>query len=113
MRALRSELISSNIANIDTPDYKSVDLKFEHILEQAGNSLKLKVTNPKHISETGAADINNEIVKNPETGRADGNNVNIDSEMLKLTKNNIQYNIAVQLISKSFLKIKEAMRERT
>ena len=40
-----------------------------------------------------ASNIADEMVGSPVPGRPDGNNVNIDEEMLKLTENNIQYNV--------------------
>ncbi|MCP5107105.1 MAG: flagellar basal body rod protein FlgB [bacterium] len=108
-KVAKSELIASNIANIDTPGYKAKSLKFERVLSDEMGGLQLKKTHPKHM-EGGAAGLKtNEVVESTSPGRPDGNNVNVDQEMLKLSKNNIQYNVAVQLLSKRLKHIKEAI----
>lgn len=110
-KVLKSKLIASNIANIDTPGYKSKDLQFEKVLNDEIGSLRLKVTNDKHMDDTPQGVKNGKIVENPNPGRPDGNNVNIDEELLKLTKNNIQYNVAVQLLAKRMSHIKDAIQQ--
>lgn len=112
-KVLRNKLIASNVANVDTPGYTSKDLKFEHVLKQNAEELHLamKVTNPRHMTDGVEGIINNEITENPNPGRPDGNNVNIDDEMLKLTENNIQYNVAVQLLAKRLGHIKDAIAQ--
>jgi flagellar basal-body rod protein FlgB len=110
-KVLKSKLLASNIANVDTPGYKSKDLKFEKVLNDEIGSLRLKMTNDKHMDDTPQGVKNGEIVENPNPGRPDGNNVNIDEELLKLTKNNIQYNVAVQLLAKRMSHIKDAIQQ--
>jgi flagellar basal-body rod protein FlgB len=109
----RSELIASNIANVDTPGYKAKDLAFHRILADSmeNEGLTLKRTHVKHMTggESTAGGSVNEIVEEPNPGRPDGNNVNIDQEMLKLTENNIQYNVSVQLLSKRLRQIANAI----
>ncbi|MCP4214151.1 MAG: flagellar basal body rod protein FlgB [bacterium] len=109
-RAARAKLIASNVANVDTPGYKSVDLQFQDELEKETGNLQMKITHQRHMTEYKEVGLaNNNIVESPHVGRADGNNVSIDQEMLKLTKNNIQYNIGVQLLSKRFAQLKSAV----
>lgn len=112
-KVLQSKLIASNIANVDTPGYVSKDLKFDHVLKQNADELNIamKVTNPKHMTDGVSGILNNEIVENPNPGRPDGNNVNIDEEMLKLSENNIQYNVAVQLLAKHMAHIKDSIQQ--
>jgi flagellar basal-body rod protein FlgB len=107
---VESKLIASNVANVDTPGYKAKELKFDDMLKNQMGSLQLKMTHPKHMTDAPSVVPNGEIVENPNPGRPDGNNVNIDEEMLKLTKNNIQYNVAVQLLSKRTRYIKDALQ---
>jgi flagellar basal-body rod protein FlgB len=112
-KVLQSKLIASNIANVDTPGYVSKYLKFDHVLKQNADELNIamKVTNPKHMTDGVSGILNNEIVENPNPGRPDGNNVNIDEEMLKLSENNIQYNVAVQLLAKHMAHIKDSIQQ--
>lgn len=115
MKVLRSKLIASNIANVDTPGYKAKDLKFHRILAEnvEKGDLEIKRTHFKHITSAGTTEtpgsISYEVVESPAPGRPDGNNVNIDEEMLKLTENNIQYNVSVQLLSKRLRQINDAI----
>jgi flagellar basal-body rod protein FlgB len=90
-RGERQKVISSNIANINTPNYKTKDLVFQNELDNSTtNSLKLNQTNFRHLSSPN--DISNSInpklvqVKNLQE-QNDGNNVNLDSQMSEQAKN--------------------------
>jgi flagellar basal-body rod protein FlgB len=93
-RGEKQKVISSNIANINTPNYKTKDLIFEDELKSAGNSLQLKQTNSKHITsiDNGLSTINPKLiqVKGLEE-QNDGNNVNLDSQMGEMSKNKILF----------------------
>ena len=52
-RGEKQKVISSNIANINTPNYKTKDLVFENELNAATNVMQLKQTNSKHINSIG------------------------------------------------------------
>jgi flagellar basal-body rod protein FlgB len=107
---LRSKLIASNVANVDTPGYKSRDINFQDILSESMGSMKLKRTDPRHLGEMGISNRMKEIVEDPNPGRPDGNNVDIDDEMLKLTENNIQYNAAIQFVSRKIKQVNDAIQ---
>ena len=56
IRARRTEMIASNLANADTPNYKSKDFDFRALLKQVADSdsaSNLRMTNPKHIQPGG------------------------------------------------------------
>ena len=94
-RGERQKVISSNIANINTPNYKTKELVFEDELNNSiSNSLQMKATNIKHISNINSsfANFNPKLtqVKNLEE-QNDGNNVNIDSQMSEMSKNKILF----------------------
>lgn len=101
----RNGLIASNIANIDTPDYKALDIKFGDLLKKAvgtGNHLKMKATNENHFtSDMKQIDkIKPRIVTESDPARPDGNNVKIEKEMLKLVETQLMYNAIVQAMTK-------------
>lgn len=107
LRSEKHNIISSNIANIDTPNYKSVDISFEEQLRAAADSSSgngLKKTNDNHLPG-GVRDIENikpEInIDNTPSG-IDGNNVDIDKEVTKMAENTIMYNAVAQLVLKKF-----------
>ncbi len=90
-RGERQKVISSNIANINTPNYKTKDLVFQDELEKSTLNLKMAQTNSRHIQNV---DFSNKI--NPSVvdvkglqEQNDGNNVNLDSQMSELSKNKV------------------------
>ena len=95
-RGERQKVISSNIANINTQNYKTKDLLFQEELDKKAlnNALEMKQTNIKHLSTINA--LSNGLnpilvqVKCLEE-QNDGNNVNLDSQMSEISKNKIMF----------------------
>lgn len=110
-RVVRGELIASNIANVDTPGYKSQDLQFGKILSEKMESINLKKTHPKHIDDNPSGLQAGQVVENPNSGRPDGNNVDINEEILKLTKNSMEYNGRVELLARRMSQIKDSINQ--
>ncbi len=112
LKVMRSKLVASNVANIDTPQYKSKDMSFQKIMTDTMGSMEMKCTHPLHISDP--ASMNNplnDVVEDAAPGRPDGNNVNIDEEMLKLNEINIQYTVASQLVSRKLRMYQDALSQ--
>lgn len=90
----RSELISTNIANVNTTNYKAKRVEFESELQKAigQNDFHLKTTNKNHLRN----DVNNiqPVVKEIQTSsvKENGNNVDLDVEMLNQATNGLYYN---------------------
>ncbi len=103
-RGERQKVISTNIANIDTPDYKTKELKFEDQLNRSENDYKLKLakTHINHISfkhEEQHPNMKLYEVKGLEE-QNDGNNVNLDSQMSEMSKNSIMFSALQSSIKK-------------
>jgi len=103
-RGERQKVISTNIANIDTPDFKTKELKFNDHLKnsQHESRLQLATTHAKHMSldpqsKQGHMSIH-EIEGLPEQN--DGNNVNLDTQMSEMSKNSIMFNAIQSSIKK-------------
>ena len=92
LRAERHNIILSNIANIDTPNYKAKDIVFESELKKSMESnASLQTTQVNHIplGNTGNGEIRPAISETkPLYIREDLNTVDIDKEMTKLSENN-------------------------
>lgn len=97
-RNLKNEIISSNIANINTPFYKAKDVEFESVLkEQANkifkqnetNELKLATTNEKHFGAANSSEENKAKIymRDDYLTRNDANSVDLDKESTELSKN--------------------------
>lgn len=116
-RMMNQEVISSNIANIDTPGYKGKKLEFEDQLKTAldmdGQS-SLKTSNEKHFATAagGLKDVRGNIFFDPRMSiRNDLNSVDIDNEMKKLSENQLYFDAASQIISKKLALLKYAINE--
>lgn len=104
-RGEKQKVLSSNIANINTPNYKTKDLVFENEIEKISNKndLALKITNKNHISH----EISPEMKHNPRLEEVpnleeqnDGNNVNLDQQMSEMSKNSMIFDALQSSIKK-------------
>lgn len=87
----RSQVISNNISNVNTANYKRSYVTFEDTLQNSMDNLSLKKTNPKHLDDGngyGTISINQD---NTTSMNSDGNNVDIDTEMANQAKNTLMY----------------------
>lgn len=112
---LRNEVLSQNLANVDTPGYKRKSVSFEEQLNEATSGLKGIRTDRRHIP-IGQQDIDSVEIKVVQDNkslnmRIDGNNVDIDSEMALMAKNTIQYNTLVQTLNGTFGKLRSVITE--
>jgi flagellar basal-body rod protein FlgB len=110
----RHQLISANIANVDTPGYRTKDIDFAAALKQASESPESQTLG----SLLGLAGGLDQMKQDPEVIetqglaiRNDGNNVNADREMANLAENSLQYTLATQLLGREFSLIRSAIRE--
>ena len=116
IRSLQHRVLSSNIANIDTPNYKAVELAVAEEIngsQNAASSIQLVQTQPGHLplklSQVGHVKL--KAAKPPEFSlRGDGNTVDLDRTMGKLAENTLLYKTAAQLISQKFNGLKNAIR---
>jgi len=104
--ALRQEAIAHNIANVNTPGYRRIDVSFEQFLRAARTNF-LQVSHPRHyalapsqLPAPGAA---------PDADapmRPDGNTVDIEYEMVQLAENQIRFQALSQLITGRYQSLK-------
>ncbi|MBZ4666246.1 flagellar basal body rod protein FlgB [Mahella sp.] len=111
---MRNQVISNNVANVDTPGFKASKVAFEDALKAAvdDNAFKGKVTNIKHIpiGTSSVADVQPQVLQSQNTSmRMDGNNVDIDLEMADLAKTTIAYNAVIQKMTKEFQMLRSAI----
>ena len=90
----RQKVVASNIANVDTPGYRTKDVNFQAELQAAQSSLS------PNVSEIGGLPVKN-----------DGNDVNLDREARLLSENAMRFNLASNLIRSQLATIKEAIQE--
>ena len=116
LRAQRQNLISANLANVETPGYTPNDISFESELKTAlKNGGKDQRTNPRHIPLKGGGvsldRVQGEVIELESRNLGpDGNGVEMEAEMGRMTENQIMYNASVQLLTKKFEMMKQAIR---
>ncbi len=104
-RSDRQKVISSNIANINTPGYKTKDLVFEHELQKVdlGKDLQMSKTNSMHMSGFNETTNKNQATLTQVKGleeQTDGNNVNLDTQMSEMSKNKMIFDALQSSITK-------------
>jgi len=105
LRAARQELLASNIANADTPNYKAKDVNFADALRNAlaGTSTELPAvkTSPMHLSgNTGSSILGAPVMyRKPIQASADGNTVDMDVERAQFADNALRYEASVKFVS--------------
>jgi flagellar basal-body rod protein FlgB len=100
---LRQQAIASNLANVETPNYKRLEVSpsFEAQLRQAvagQNPGEIASLQPELAVDTAAI-----------SGRSDGNTVQLETEMLKLNQNTVENALETQLISGSLARLRLAI----
>ena len=115
LRARRHNLLVSNIANMDTPNYKAFDILVEKEM-QKGNSIRsdsgLIRTQPEHfpLREHRLDRLDVTRVDEPEFSmKQDGNTVDIDRTMSHLAENGMLYNASAQIMGKKFQGLTDAI----
>ena len=96
--SLQQKVTAQNIANLNTPGYKRSYIEFSEELNRA--RLSLKRTNPGHLP-AGEPRVR---VEGDTAMRTDGNNVDLDREMMDLVTNQLRYNILAQTVSERLTK---------
>lgn len=115
LRASNHSLISSNLSNIDTPGYRPQEVNFEEELKKAVGQgpLPLNRTQESHLpaspalSPTGEAPLSLESLEDGPPGELD-----IDTEMSKMVRNNLLYEATAKMLSKKFEALRMVVDEK-
>jgi len=104
---VRQEAIASNIANADTPGYRRLDLAPDFATQ-----LRTRLEAGK-ASET--ASLKPLIVEDPSarTVRPDGNSVEMESELLEMNRNTVEYDYLAEIVTRNIKQMKMAISGRS
>lgn len=113
LRTQRHQVLASNIANADTPNYKARDFDFEKAMQNAmagrtGGGLSLSTTTRGHIAGGGGGAAALQFRTTTQSA-VDGNTVDMDVERSQIAENALQYQIVSQLISDEFKGMRSAL----
>ena len=108
VRGQRQQLLASNIANADTPNYKARDIDFQSVLMQrlsgqaSTNSVSLQRTHQGHIQMTSSVQSPQQMFRVGVQPSLDGNTVDPDIERGNFVKNAFFTEAAISFLGSSF-----------
>ncbi len=106
----RTELLASNLANVDTPHYKARDLDFRAILTGAqAQTIPMQVTQPGHLGIRSPVD-ESALYRNPHQPSLDGNSVESEQEHLHFAENTLQYQASMTFLNERIVGLRSAIR---
>jgi flagellar basal-body rod protein FlgB len=98
--SLRQKVIANNIANLETPGYRRIDVRFEELLAKCLNS----------SGKVDLTKVNPEIYQPRETTvKSNGNDVDYEAEVGRMIKNAIRHKALIRLLSKKYSQIDQAI----
>jgi flagellar basal-body rod protein FlgB len=106
LRAERQEVLSSNIANADTPNFKARDFDFASAMEGAlGQRLSLPntslaLTSPRHIPAQATGESTVDLLyRQPYQASLDGNTVDMNAERVQFADNSLHYQSSMTVLN--------------
>jgi flagellar basal-body rod protein FlgB len=118
LRSERQQVLASNIANADTPNYKARDIDFNSALKQAMSTSStsaastLVKTSPNHLSGNAGTTASGVplLYSTAAQGSVDGNTVDMDAERAKFADNALRYEASVTFAGASLKKLLTAVQ---
>jgi flagellar basal-body rod protein FlgB len=102
--SLRQKTIGSNVANLETPGYRRVDVKFEELLDKALNS----------AGTVDLSEIEPQIHQPKQTPvKSNGNDVNLETEVGEMVKNTLRHKAYIRVLNKKYRQIELALNTKT
>ena len=99
VNTMRQSIVATNVANVDTPGYRTRDVDFRGELARALNGEDVSLTSPLVVPVRGLVD------------RPDGNNVSADREAILLAEVQLQFKTATSILRARFAQLSTAIRE--
>lgn len=116
LRARRLELLSSNLANADTPNYKAKDFDYKRILAEieggGAGSLRIRRTHERHLpppSRGGGLGETESLYRVPAQPSLDGNTVDPQLERAAFAENAVQYQSSLEFLNRRVSSLKQAL----
>ncbi|NKE05280.1 MULTISPECIES: flagellar basal body rod protein FlgB [Mesobacillus] len=108
----KQKVISQNIANVDTPNYKAKDVSFKAVFQEVtGQSFQAKRSDARHYDFSSRASSFSGVVNKPNVNyNENGNSVDMDKEMADLATNQIYYNALTERINGKFNSLQTVIR---
>jgi len=114
LQARRTELLASNLANADTPNYKSRDFHFSETLAAIagqGNALQLVKTQASHLALPGQGENPELLYRIPAQPALDGNTVDPQLERAAFAENAMRYQSTLEFLNRRVSGLRSALRK--
>lgn len=113
LRSARSEVIASNLANADTPNYQARDIDFKSVLSEyqgTAGGAALQTTHARHLDSSGGIATPEQMYRVPNQPAVDGNTVDSQVEKAAFMENALQYQATLRFIDGSIKTLRTAIR---
>jgi flagellar basal-body rod protein FlgB len=108
----RQSVAASNLANLDTPGYRTQELQFADALDEQLAPTTLVASHPQHFGTASAVHDRAEIADASDLPtRRDGNNVQLDRELLSLSRAAADFSAAETILAAKFRLVRYAINE--
>ena len=112
LREQRTSVIASNIANVDTPNYKARDLDFSSVMATT-QSGSMRTSNARHFGVTNYQALQGDSMvkyRMPNSAALDGNTVEINTENSLFTENSLRYQATNTFLNSKIKGVMSALR---
>ena len=112
LKARRSELLASNLANADTPGYKARDIDFKAALvaAQQEQGVTLRATHASHVQPAGNGLPVDALYRVPNQPSLDGNTVDTRTEQAAFAQNAVEYEASLMFLNRKINGVMKALR---
>ncbi len=113
LSAQRQSLISSNLANIDTPGFRTLDIDVQKEIQSSSpQHVRVRSSSPRHFFSNSANQPSPNISEVSESpSRSDLNNVDLDREMMKLSETEAKFSTFAYLVRSHFRILQQTLNE--
>ena len=110
VRAKRTQVLASNIANAATPNFKARDIDFQAMINRVEGSGPLKATDARHFRVSMEASADRMKYRTPVNPSRDGNTVEMNVEQMEFSENVIRYQTTLTFLNNKISGLKSAIR---
>lgn len=112
-REKMQQIHSSNIANVDTPNYRADTRTFDTVLQlqKTGKRVKMEKTNPHHLTSSSSQRVGVYSSHHGINPKMDGNTVNLQQEMVSLAENQLMHEYAIRVLKGKISSLANAIKE--
>lgn len=114
LRTQRAEVLASNLANVDTPNYKARDIDFKAALKNQMSAdsaaTHMKATSDKHFGASGSMASADLKYRTPLLPSLDGNTVDEQTEMTRFARNTMDFQASFQFLNGKFKGLSKAIK---